>query len=287
MRADEDMPDPAALAELRDRAEAYMLKAVREMKLRTTWIDPHEGYEEAVLTFVRSLFCQGGIPGPDFLRDVNHVVARIARPGFWNALSRALVQFTSPGMPDLYQGDEIWNFAMVDPDNRRPVDYELREKLLDQIIAAQDGPAEKLTRFAHELAHRPEDGRIKLHVIRGALWARSARTELFTAGRYEPLEADGPAARHVFAFARVNDSAAAITIVPRLAATFVDDPAKAPVGDLWTDTVVRLPEHLHRRSWRLAFTGERLSPSGQTLAVAQALASFPVALLVADPQQEA
>ena len=135
------------LQELRERIENYTLKAAREAKTCTSWTNRNRPYEEALVSFVRSVFLSDGDGGSPFLSDVQQFVARIARPGFWNSLSRCLIQFTAPGTPDLYQGDELWNFALVDPDNRRPVDFERRQLLLDEVITGIEAPAESRRRL--------------------------------------------------------------------------------------------------------------------------------------------
>jgi (1->4)-alpha-D-glucan 1-alpha-D-glucosylmutase len=284
----DQLPASEVLTGIRQRIEGYMLKAVREAKTRTSWTNNNGQYENAVLSFVRSSLLHEGDSGTLFLSDVQNLVARIARPGFWNSLARTLIQFTAPGTPDLYQGDELWNFALVDPDNRSPVDYEKRKQLLDEVITGIEAADESRRDFLRNLVEWPEDGRIKLHVIRSALAARANHPRLFAAGQYLPLASDGPASDHVVAFARVpsadNDlgNQAAIVIVPRLTATLMSAAATAPIGDaVWSDTVIHLPEKLQDRSWTSLLTRERLpANTDRSLAVARALGSFPVALLV-------
>ena len=271
--------DPAAL---RERVEQYMLKAAREGKARTSWTDTDEEYESALKAFIAALLV--GESGAHFRREMSALVERVARPGLWNALARAVVHLTSPGTPDVYQGDELWNFALVDPDNRRPVDYALRARLLDELDRRSSG--EGAERLAADLMRTPDDGRVKLHVMRAALQLRRARPELFTRGSYEPLDAVGDAARHVFAFARRHGDAAAVTIVPRLPLTLMRGSTDAPVGAApWGDTVVvRLPTELVSARWRDALTGAEV-PSGTldatpSIRVADALKTLPVAVLV-------
>lgn len=298
----DEMPAAEALQDLRERIEGYMLKAIREAKTQTSWTRNNEPFEEAVLSFVRSLLLPDEAGGNAFLSDVQHLVARIVRPGFWNSLSRTLVQFTAPGTPDLYQGDELWNFALVDPDNRRPVDYERRIRLLDEIITAVEGPDEARRAIVRDMVNSPEDGRIKLHTIHSALVARREFPDLFTTGRYLPLDVGGTAADHVFAYARVDGplisrteqtdddrdrsstDVAAIVVVPRLTTGLLPEPAAAPVGEaVWSDTVIPLPEQLKHRQWTSVLTGERVdSTADGELQVASVLQSFPVELLIGD-----
>ncbi|HLY36423.1 MAG TPA: malto-oligosyltrehalose synthase, partial [Candidatus Binatia bacterium] len=211
--------DPAALTE---RVAAYMQKAIREAKVQTSWLDPDPEYERAVDDFVRAALA----PGP-FRDGIATFVRDIARAGLWTALARTLVHLTSPGVPDVYQGDELWNFALTDPDNRRPVAFAARRALLDDLEAR---PAD-----AAALVASPEDGRIKLHVVRTALRLRRVEPERFASG-YRELVTEGAAASHVLAFARGD---ATITIVPRLVWSLAR--GGAPVGAVWGDTTIRLP----------------------------------------------
>ena len=289
---DEDFPDAAQLADLADRLAEYMLKAVREAKTRTSWVDGNQAYEEALLAFIRGALdperCDPSDAEPGgFLREVHSVVARISRAGIWNSLSRTLLQFTTPGTPDLYQGDELWNLALVDPDNRRPVDFGLRRKLLDEIVLAAEGSPEQQQAMLTELLAEPEDGRIKLFTIRTALLARRELPELF-AGSYEPAFVDGVAADHVFAFLRQSESAACLVVVPRLVTSLVSDAAVPPVGsELWGDTVLHLPDSLASRPWNCVFTGRQLQPANDWIEahggipLGELLSSFPVGLYVA------
>jgi (1->4)-alpha-D-glucan 1-alpha-D-glucosylmutase len=203
----EEVPSGSVLQDLRERIEAYMIKAAREAKTYTSWINEDREYEDALVAFVRSLFLSADNRGSSFPAEVQRLAARVARPGFWNSLSRTMIQFTAPGTPDLYQGDELWNFALVDPDNRRPVDYERRRQLLDDVITGLEAADEPRREFLRNLAAAPEDGRIKLHVIRCALAARRDHARLFASGQYLPLTAEGPACKHLVAFARVPDAA--------------------------------------------------------------------------------
>ncbi|MCA9115062.1 MAG: malto-oligosyltrehalose synthase [Planctomycetaceae bacterium] len=291
---EEDFPDRSQLKELEERLVEYMRKAAREAKTRTSWVDGNAEYEEALEAFVRGAMDperegHSGTEPVQFLRDVHALVARISRAGIWNALSRTLVQFTAPGTPDLYQGDELWNLAMVDPDNRRPVDFELRRTLLDDIVLAAEGLPEQQEELLSQLLAEPEDGRIKLLTVRTALLARRESPELFT-GSYRPAFVDGVAADHVFAFLRESGESACLVVVPRLVTSLVSDAAAPPVGgDLWGDTVLHLPESLADRSWVCAFTRQSLSPASSWtethggIPMGELLSRFPVGLYLAGP----
>jgi (1->4)-alpha-D-glucan 1-alpha-D-glucosylmutase len=285
-RVDEQFPDGDTLADLRGRLERYMLKAAREAKTRTSWVKTNTAYEDALVAFVRSALLTTEASASPFLNEVHGLVARIARPGFWNAVSRTLIQFTSPGTPDLYQGDELWNLALVDPDNRRPVDYEIRQRALDEIVLALERPdAESRAGHFRDLVQSPEDGRIKLHVIRGALYARRKYPHLFACGDYLPLDAEGPCKEHVFAFARSTARDSLLVLVPRFTTALVADASIAPIGaQAWPDTVVLLPERLRDASWNSPLTGDSVptipSATSPSIRVADALRALPVGLFV-------
>lgn len=314
------LPDAETLERLRERVAAYMLKAVREAKTYTSWTHNDQAYEAALAAFVDGLFTVGE-GGSSFLTDMQKLVSRICRPGFWNSVSRTLIQFTSPGTPDLYQGDELWNFALVDPDNRRPVDFEQRQALLQDVVTGIDADADARRAFIRSIVESPEDGRVKLHTIRSALTARRTLPALFARGSYAPLSATGSRGDHLFAFARtsiVDDSGvmtgnsgggnsnsgnggggngsaggvgltdhAAIVVAPRLVASFSADGLAPPIGrESWGDTVVELPPALRGRSWKCLLTGETLATDDSaTLPVGDLLASFPAALLVSSAKR--
>lgn len=287
----EDLPDPQVLGELRQRVKDYMLKAVREAKTRTSWTNQNQEYEEGLLAFLEGLFRLDEDRGSNpFLAEVQQLVAQIARPGFWNSLSRTLVQLTAPGTPDIYQGDELWNFALVDPDNRRPVDYEKRQRMLDDVITRFEGPEDSRRDFLRSLWESPEDGRIKLHVMHWALVTRHAYPQLFATGQYLPLLIEGSAKQHVVAYARLgmasadhgSSDEAALIIAPRLTTSLTGDFTKPPIGEaVWADTMILLPESLRHRQWESTLTGETIAPRAEDrLHLAQVNQSFPVSLLI-------
>jgi (1->4)-alpha-D-glucan 1-alpha-D-glucosylmutase len=187
-------------------------------------------------------------------------------------------------VPDLYQGDELWTLSLVDPDNRRPVDYALRRRLLASLDAEVGSPPDAVR--LRQLVSAPEDGRLKLHVTRAALHARRRRPRLFLDGGYVPLAAEGTAARHVVAFARIGPEAgeAAIVAVPRLPRTLVGNGRDAPVGAVWADTRLILPAALAGLPWASALDGRRMEASSasgrRSLPLADLLDPLPAALLL-------
>jgi (1->4)-alpha-D-glucan 1-alpha-D-glucosylmutase len=222
------------------------------------------------------------VRGARFREDFLPMASRVAQSGMWNSLTQTLIKITAPGVPDFYQGTEVWNLSLVDPDNRRPVDFEHRQMLLAQLRLDDDPAGVRLepggASPVDELVTSRADGRIKLYVTAAALRARRADADLYVHGDYRPLTVSGPRAAHVFAFARILERGAVVVIVPRLTATLLPEPATAPVGRrVWADTRVMLPESLGAQGWRDAFTNHAL-PDGQ-IEVADALERFPVALL--------
>ncbi len=232
-----------------DRAEAYMQKAAREAKQHTSWTRPDPAYEEGVQRFVNGTLDDG-----DFVADLEAFVAPLVEPGRVNALAQTLLKLTCPGVPDIYQGTELWNLSLVDPDNRRPVDFELRRRLLE----------EEPDLTAEETLARMDEGLPKLRVTRRTLALRTERPGVFGAGSgYRPLETGGSAARHLVAFLRGDSVAVA---VPRLG---------LGLREGWGDATVELPEG----RWENVFTGEETD--GGRREVAGLLARFPVLLLAA------
>ncbi len=279
---------PDVIEFLRERLEEYMLKAVREAKVRTSWTDGNSEFEEVLIEFIR-----GAMGGKDensrlFLEDVQAFVQRVARPGFWNSLSRTLFQFTSPGTPDLYQGDELWNFALVDPDNRREVDYELRQGLLDELVTRYESSEESRQELLREMVEHPEDGRIKLHAVREALSVRRQFPQLFLESEYHPLSFEGPQSEHLVGFARSFENQAVISIAPRWTTALVPDWQHAPIGEpAWSDTRVSLPTSLAGRRFESMYTREKLTVADDgTLLAADVFANFPIALLVTPSASE-
>ena len=230
-----------------ERMTDYMEKAVREAKVHTSWTNINHEYEAALRAFIKGVFADR-----EFLADLDAFVTPLVEPGRVNALAQTLVKLTAPGVPDLYQGTELWDLSLVDPDNRRPVDYQLRRRLLADLHGATP----------EVIWARRHEGLPKLWVIHQALSLRRQRPELFGPhGEYRPLTAGGERAGHVVAFARYN---AAVTVVPRLGLR-LDGP--------WAETTLELPPG----QWRNELTGEGVG--GGMVRTGELLARFPVCLL--------
>lgn len=230
-----------------ERLTAYLKKAAREAKAHTSWTDPRQDYEEALLAFAKSILAD-----EEFLSDLQTFVTSLVEPGRINSLAQTLIKLTAPGVPDIYQGTELWNLSLVDPDNRRAVDYALRHRLLKELAELP------LT----EIVRRGDDGLPKLWTIQQALRLRGRRSEAFSVnGDYTPMLASGKYADHIIAYARGAD---VIVVAPRLLLS---------VSDGWANTALDLP----RGSWHNVLTSQNL-PAG-TLPIGDLLSEFPIALL--------
>lgn len=252
--------DADGLKALCGRVQGYLTKALREGKERTSWLDQDQEYENAVLDFAAALLdpARSG----DCLTGLSRFVARTAPAGMANALAQLLLKLTSPGVPDIYQGTELWDLSLVDPDNRRPVDWQLREKVLAQPSADW------------------ASGAVKLEVMAKALAVCREMPALFAAGDYLPLQLAGPRAEHAFAFARRQGDGIAITVVGRHLARLIeggDQPRIEPAR--WEDTALILPEPFANAALRDRLRDTRHTASNGRLALAAILAELPVALL--------
>jgi len=253
-----------------ERIATYMTKALREAKVHTSWLNPDEEYEKAIGDFVRAILDPAR--AKPFLQAFQPFQARVAQLGIYNSLSQLVIKITAPGVPDFYQGTEFWDLNLVDPDNRRQVDYGTRRQILSGLhpCSGREASPEALA----DLLERRTDGHVKMYTMHRALSARAALRDAF-AGEYTALTTSGARRECLFAFAR---GGRAITCVPRLVATLTPDGAP-PVGtSVWTDTRVDLPESLRGRRYRNVFTGATID-GGEALAAAVLFDRFPVALL--------
>ena len=253
-----------------ERVLAYTEKAAREAQIHTSWLTPNEAYEAAVADFVRAMLDPG--MSDAFLTDFTGFLAPVAYHGAINGLAQQVLKLTSPGVPDLYQGTELWDFSLVDPDNRRPVDFgERRERLA---VVAHEAPV--------EAPLDPMDAATKLLVTHRLLAWRRKHAVVFRDGDYQPLEVAGARANHVAAFRRqlVSTAQQVIVIVPRFTATLMGGQPGAPLGPpVWGDTTVQLPATLSGQPLQSVLTGERaLLTADGTLHVGEALTRVPVAV---------
>ncbi len=269
-------PQGAALAAYRERIVAYMQKAMREAKARTSWARVNEPYEAATEAFVGALLEERA--GNAFLDDLLAAVEPTAWAGLMNSLGMVAVKYTSPGVPDCYQGNELLDFSLVDPDNRRPVDYGKRMRLLEEIERLPREPDDAtLAAIFGDLA----DGRGKLYTMWRLLRLRRAREALFRDGSYAAVRTRGAAARHALAFVRRHGGEACVTVVPRLTTLLGATPGILPCGAaLWGDTRVELPFLAEGKVLRDAITGRERRVGRGGIAIAEVLEAAPVAVLV-------
>jgi (1->4)-alpha-D-glucan 1-alpha-D-glucosylmutase len=263
--------DEAGVHALAERVAGWQLKSLREAKLRTSWFAPDEAYENACKDFLFDIVAPQRRNG--FLQELSAFVARIGPLGAINSFQQTLLRLTSPGVPDLYQGTELWDFSLVDPDNRRPVDYELRRQWLAE-VEEKGPPSEQLVNW--------RDGRVKLSLVRRALALRKHCESLFAQGEYVALDVQGEHAGRVIAYARHAGSAYAIVIATRLAAPLLDGGCDVPIveAERWGDTSVVLPEALHSRALFDWLSPNAPKAEGERLFLRDALGAMPVALLV-------
>src|SRR5205814_3660619 len=231
------VPEEAATAEYIGRIQAYMGKALHEAKLNTSWIQPNEEWDAAMHDFVREILDSS--PRNKFLPSFLPVVEEIARLGAINSLAQTLLKLTSPGLPDIYQGSEVWNFSLVDPDNRQPVDYKRRAEMLSCLSSSKP----------EELLRNWPDGRIKMFLTQRLLRFRHEHADLFRRGNYLPLPARGTFADCCVSFGRELDGEWIMVIAPRLSSR-VGFP---PIGGKWKDTTVELPDSLSLKNVRDLF----------------------------------
>jgi (1->4)-alpha-D-glucan 1-alpha-D-glucosylmutase len=273
--------DPAQAAEFAARIERYLTKVVREAKVVSSWVNPNEAYEKAVIGFVRGLLTSPG--NAEFLADFLPFQRKIAWFGMLNSLAQTLLKLTAPGVPDIYQGCEWWNLSLVDPDNRRPVDFAARRESLEAMQAAAAPGASAVSQLAADLASHPDDGRLKQFVIWRTLGLRRTREALFRDGEYLPLQVTGSHAEHVCAFARVSGDDCAVVIAPRLTCTLLERrPGNLPIGPaVWGDTAIDVSSLRPPPTWDDALTGAAVQANGTRLPLAAILDRLPVSLLAA------
>jgi len=274
--------DRQGLEAYRQRIERYMTKLLREAKVRSSWMNPNEEYEKATLEFVRALLAPQ--KRNVFLKAFLPFQRRVSRLGMFNSLSQTLIKLASPGVPDLYQGTELWDYSLVDPDNRRPVNYVRRQAIAEEFRRYASDPAGHSQASPPELLRTIEDGRIKMFVIHKALGLRRERPALFREGDYLPLYAEGAKADRLCAFARRQGDEVAIVVAPRLCAGLLDGSTETPVGPgAWSDTRLLLPFAAAQVEYLNVYTGERVRSEafkgGTWLAVSALLSQFPVALV--------
>jgi (1->4)-alpha-D-glucan 1-alpha-D-glucosylmutase len=261
-----------------DRISDYLIKAVREAKIHSSWTAVNAKYEKALVSFAQKILHP--LAGGTFLEAFLPFLKKVAFYGIWNTLSQTLIKITAPGVPDFYQGSELFDLHLVDPDNRRPVDFAKRKRFLREI---QNKASFGSLRLIEELLANREDGRIKVFLIARALQARNANTALFQHGSHVPLAVTGRFKAHVIAFARIYKNRCAITVVPRHLTGLVRENQNPHGTRVWRDTEIIFTEK-NVVGWKNIFTGETLAENA-SLKIGNILKHFPCALLLGEDNQ--
>jgi (1->4)-alpha-D-glucan 1-alpha-D-glucosylmutase len=289
-------------ATLVQRMQDYMLKAVKEAKVHSSWINPNADYDRAVADFVHKTLA--GPRAVRFLESFLPFQQRVAKLGMVNSLSQVLLKLVSPGVPDIYQGTELWDFSLVDPDNRRPVDFAHRLQLLNELesLLQHPTPSGRLT----EMLEHWEDGRIKLLLVSSSLRLRRRFPQVFQSGEYVALSATGEKADHVVSILRRHEDQIIVAVVPRLVASiftaksedrkgrstpinnsqssFLATSVRLPIGyEVWKDTRLKFHSSIRADCFHNVLTGERVrihrESDQASLNIADALSVCPIALL--------
>ena len=256
-------PEAVPAPDYIERIQAYMAKALKEAKINTSWIQPNEEWDAAMHDFVARILDSSS--RNKFLPIFLPAAKEIIRLGAINSLTQSLLKLTSPGVPDIYQGTEIWDYSLVDPDNRRPVDYELRREMLKSLSSATPG----------ELMQTWPDGRIKLFLTKHLLQLRRGHADLFERGEYLPLHTSGTFAESCVSFVRRLDDNWIAVIAPRLSSRI----GFPPIGEAWQDTAIQLPETLVLEKAHDLFTCRPVSVRDRQVKLARALAVLPFAVI--------
>ncbi len=257
------LPEEAATAEYTERIQTYMAKALHEAKVNTSWIQPNEEWDAAMHDFTAKILDSS--PRNKFVPAFLPVVQEIAPLGAINSLSQTLLKLTSPGVPDIYQGNEIWDYSLVDPDNRRPIDYGRRREMLEALSASD----------SDELMRNWPDGRIKMFLTQRVLQFRREHVDLFQRGEYLPLVASGTFTECCVSFARRLGDQWIVVIAPRLSSRI----GFPPIAERWKDTTLEFPETLSLEHAHNLFTCRKLRHESRRISIADALPILPFAVM--------
>jgi (1->4)-alpha-D-glucan 1-alpha-D-glucosylmutase len=273
-------PSDEEFSDFKKRIQAYMAKASKEAKVNTSWINPNEAYDQALLSFIDAVLDPS--QANPFLKAFKPFQKKIAHYGIYNALSQLLLKIASPGVPDFYQGNEVFDLSLVDPDNRRPVDYQSRKRMLDLLKKrfATEGPAP--ASLVGDLIREKENGLIKLYVTWRALSYRRENPALFSNGSYHPLEVMGGKEKHLCAFSRTLRGEKVVVAVPRLLVSLAGT-SEVPIGKVWEGSYLVLDEEAPGSSYLNDFTGEVIKTKEAegkvVLSMSELFATFPLGLL--------
>ena len=272
-------PRGNARREFTSRIQRYMNKAAHEAKVNLSWINDNPEYITALNEFIARILEPGRERGRNsFLAHLGNFIAPVAFFGALNSLAQVVLKIASPGVPDVYQGNELWEFRLVDPDNRYAVNFEHRQQTTEELIARSE-PGD-LNQLCQELLAEYQDGRIKLWTTMRAMRFRREHPDLFRSGSYVPLGAVGEHREHLVAFARSYKDQRAVVAVPRLAYTMMKGRMQPPVGEGWGNTELELPPEVSNLSLVNVFTGEVMAPrNGRPIPAREIFGAFPVAIL--------
>jgi (1->4)-alpha-D-glucan 1-alpha-D-glucosylmutase len=279
-----EMNGPDARQDYLKRIQEYSSKALSESKVNLSWLNPDPDYLEAVHAFLADILlpAENG-EEPRFIQLLNGILPGLKFFGAINSLAQTVLKMTSPGVPDFYQGSELWDLSLVDPDNRRPVDYELRSRLLTELTALESSRGAFAA--SRQALSNLDDGRVKLWVSHKGLQLRSRLPILFRKGDYVALEITGDQRNHAIAFLRSHENKRVVTIVPLFANTLMRGKTGLPVADAWGDTAVVLPTGA-AGAYTNIFTGESVTAAqNNSLRLTEVFATFPVAVLDQQPDE--
>jgi (1->4)-alpha-D-glucan 1-alpha-D-glucosylmutase len=279
------LPGDAEFGEFTNKIKDYIVKALREAKVNTSWINPHDDYEVAVTSFIDAILTVTA--DNRFFEEFGLFQKTISYFGMLNSLSQTLLKITSPGVPDFYQGNELWDFSLVDPDNRRPVDFAKRRDTLAVLKDEMAKYESDLATFVRELLNKWQDGAIKLYVISKALAYRKENHQLFMEGAYIPLTGVGELVDHFCGFARQKNNKTFMVVVPRLMTSVLNFSPEAPLGKkVWGNAGIMLPDEIPGNTFKNILTGEKIEAlqgsEKRELSLASVFSSFPVAMLVGE-----
>jgi (1->4)-alpha-D-glucan 1-alpha-D-glucosylmutase len=260
-----------------ERIQKYLIKAARETKFYTSWLNPYQPYETILTSFVTDILKKKNNP---FLNDLSDFQKYISHYGVLNSLSQVVLKLTCPGIPDFYQGSELWDFRLVDPDNRQPVNYDCRIKLLQDIKASIQNNENFY--FLKELLHNPGDGKIKLFLIYQLLQIRNKEQNLFLKGSFAPVPIHGKYKNNIIAYMRTYNNKIIISVVPRFCTELVRI-GQYPLGaDVWNNTFVELPKNIKYSG--LDLISQQPLKLTELTPVGNILKHFPVAAILTDKE---
>ena len=270
-------PEDFEKEDLLQRLETYMIKALRESKVHTSWVNINNQYEQATCDFIRKI-----LSSPEnhpFWKEFTSLHRKVSRAGFLNSIFQCVLKLTSPGIPDIYQGNELFKFTMVDPDNRKPVDYNFSRQRFEEIKHLINPQNPENINWQKKLFPL-NSGKMKLFLTSAILNFRQKHQSIFRKGGYIPLETIGMRKRNLIAFIRHFKNEAIVIIVPRFIYNMISEKKPLPAGEkLWEDTQIILPEDFINYKWKNILTGEELELTGYNLSAGEILNTFPVAIL--------